>query len=479
MKKIVSVLFVLVLMLSLGSLDVYAKGARTAIAYLPLVSAGGQAGPAKDAGAFSLEAHQAYLQLAPRLEQARKTGQVLRYKPEFSAGLVMVEYTAGTDLATLLRTGQPAFASSHAALAFSGAGQAAFAGQPRPAVVAPYIELYTDGDDGYYAGGMGANDTYAAYLDDASSRLVGYDYGTADGSGEIEDGFDGIWEGTLPGYTFTLQIFNPSGTTLLDTYSVVIPNLGTTSINPSARTAQGTAPNGANVSVELYHYLLDGTGHEQGTLKTATANHAGNWKVDFSPMPLRGGDEVEVYWVKPSSVFSFYEELDAPALDCGLGMDYCYSYGAPGAPAKITIKHGHASYVFTGNFYDVGYFEAYLSGRIGAPVYLAAGDQVSAPGLSRLTLPRITAVPNYATGVVSGAAPANRWVDVDLDVYNPVSGWFYYRKWALANSGGVYSADFSGAGFNTSDFLYIYVYYKDPSNGNATDFENLIAPILS
>jgi hypothetical protein len=91
--------------------------------------------------------------------------------------------------------------------------------------------------------------------------------------------------------------------------------------------------------------------------------------------------------------------------------------------------------------------------------------------LTTLTLPNLTAAVNTTTDTITGQAPANRWFQVEIYIKQ----WYY--KWLKSSATGTYSADFSSSvDIKPTDTLYIELYPYDPTTGNATFYEKLIAP---
>ena len=482
MKKILRVLLVLMVLLSPGSLGVQAQAAPTALAYLPLLShSAGSVSPEGSIPGSLVQLHtldrQAYDRLAPALMQARQNGLVVRFAPDFLAGLVMVEYVAGTNLASRLGSIQPVFATPQAVLGYTQSGAAMKNALPAAAAASPYMYLYQNSCS-FFGGNLGAGDTYRAYLKDTSGRLVANTWGTLNNSGGFNDCFGGLWGGIAPGFSFTFKVYSPSGNTLLHTYATTVARIDITSIDISAKIVKGTAPAYSMLTMELFHPKLDSTGGETYTGMYTKSSNAGAWQANFGTAAMRGGDEVDGIWSKPATIFFFDACLFAPVIDCSLGGNWCQSSGIPAASASLFFKHGGNTYTYTGMFDAKGWFGASLHGAHMTPIFLKAGDQAGGTGVTTLTLPSLTATPNAASDTVTGAAPANRWFTVELDKYDPGSGgWYEYKRWVHANAAGNYSASFSGSvDITAADQMNLFVYFINPATGDETYYERMIAP---
>ncbi|MGB8215236.1 MAG: hypothetical protein WCE68_16930 [Anaerolineales bacterium] len=492
MKKTLSVMFVLVLLFSLGSLDVRAQSAPTAIAYLPLLPAAGQN---TGAGA-AFQARQAYESLLPQLMQAQKAGQIVRFRPEFGDGMVLVEYPLGTDLASLLGTGQPVFATAQAALAFTQVGFTQV-GQTiplpgtmskpdafqnvRPASGPANPDFFLQLNDTCFDGGsIPAGDTYTARLEDTNQNPVAGANGSIAGDGTFSACFNGLWSGMAEGFTFIFKLYDSSGTNLLNTYSTTIPHLEITSFNPATKTVKGVAPAQSQLNLHLIHELLDSTeGDTKQTNISATTSSAGTWQASFSTVAMRGGDDLDVYYSddEPSVDFEFWNAVFAPYLECTLGNNWCYDYGIPAAPASISIKHANKTYTNKGTFDEyLGYFYAAFYNPFHEPVILAAGDQAGGTGVKTMRMPKITAKPDIGSDSITGSAPKNTWFRVMVLVDQ---GGVLHRAvdWVEATGSGSYQASFSGkVTLAASDPVIVNIYDTDPVTGNETLYYGFITP---
>ena len=486
MNKCVRVLFVLMFLLSMGPLSVQAQGVQTSIAYLPLLPSANQGGTAEasEPGAglpIQMQARQWLEALLPNLLKAQAEGQVVRFQPELSGGLVMVEYTAGSDLAGLMGNQAPVFDSAQAALEYSQAGKTETITQLAPPTGNPYVYLGVNSSC-FNGGNLGPYNTYKATLKDASGRPVGFAAGHMDSDGWFNACFDGVWGGMVPGFTFTLKVYNSDGSSLLHTYTTGISRIQINSITPATRIVRGIAPANSSLGMWLYHLRLDATCCYVKTLKTTSASSTGAWQFNFSPSAMRGGDEVYLYLSKPGTIFTLTRYQYAPFVECGLGGTWCeIGGGTPGGPVTLYVKHAGSTYSYTGRFSTGGWFEADLLNGYGEPIFLATGDQAWGTGVSTLTIPTLTAAPNFAANTVTGRAPANRWFEVDILRYNPESGWWNgWWRWVKSSAAGTYSANFSiDLDITTAETYILRVYFHDPTTGNVTYYENMVFPITS
>jgi hypothetical protein len=459
MKKTLHILLALIFLLSLGSLTANGQSETTSFAYIPLVS---PASPDQSTSVpIEFRARQGFEALMSRLLDAQAKGQIVRFEPEFSFGLLKVEYVSGFDLSAILGTGRPIFEDPQSVLDYTQAGEEIAISSPA-SVATPYfsVSLFSNCFYGY---SLTAGNYYLASLSDTGVHVVASANGWISSGGGLGNCFEGAASTITPGYKITIKIYNSTGTTLLKTYSTTIPSLGFTSFDIPHAIVNGTAPAGSQLEVNLWHPKLNAANGSTDVTKHVTTSGAGNWQVSFGTA-MRGGDEVKVTWQKPATYFTFYRYLYAPNVDCVLGGDYCDLYGIPGKPASLSIKHAGKTYTFTGLFTSWGGFWGYL------PYDMAVGDKISGTGVTSLTLPTITAVLNYTANTVTGKAPANRYIDVDLDKYYPRPEGYYYR-WVKANSAGNYTADFSSSiDITLTDSLEFSVYYTNPTTGNEVSY---------
>jgi hypothetical protein len=281
-----------------------------------------------------------------------------------------------------------------------------------------------------------------------------------------------------PGYRFTLKLYQLDRTTLLKTYSKVIPRMAITSINVTSKTVAGTAPANSSITVEFAHRNLNSTGGYSYTTNSLITPGTGKWQTTFT-IAMRGADWTHLIY-SPTANFMFYAYLDAPNIYCGLGSNYCYIYGPPYMPASLTIRHAGVDQTFSGKFGNWGGFYGELTNSEGSPVFLQVGDQAWGTGLPTLTIPLLTAIPDYSTDIVSGNAPVSKFLYTYLYVRNDCGGsscWYAYDKYIKSSISGMYGADYSSSlDIKPTDTFSFEVDYFNPVTGNVVSYRNLISP---
>ena len=479
MQKTLRVLFLLIFLLSLGNLPAHAQAQAqpSSLAYIPLISPQGDTSVP-----VVFRARQAFEALAPKLLEAQAKGQIVRFEPEFNFGLLKVEYQSGFDLAAALAVESGAtplvFDNAQSVVNYTQMSQSLRRSATGISSPDPWIDtvLY---DSCFDAGNMGAGNYFKAYLFDASTRLVARTDGYANPGGSLQGCFDfGIYTGLVPGYLFIFNLFNPAGTTLLNSYSTVVAHLDITSISTKTTTFKGTGPASSPLSAWLVHANLDATESYTQSEKDLTSTSKGAWSVNFAPAAMRGGDDIEITWIDPASIFSFTRDLTAPYIYCREGGYYCESYGIPGNSAKISVVHAKKTYKSSGKFSNQGYFGSDVYDAHADPVYLAAGDKVTGTGAPSLTLPNLTANVDYDTDMVTGVAPANCYFEAGLEVYDYLlDSWSWHRIWLESDGTGRYYADYSGTlDIQLSQRLFPVVNYTDPITGNETGYVGYLDP---
>ena len=482
MRKTLAVLFIMVFLLSLGGFSAHAQAQVQAnsFGYLPLVSPGGDSSVP-----LEFRARQAFDRLAPRLLQAQASGQIVQFEPEFDHALLKVEYQSGFNLATALsvspQTAPPVFADPKSVLDYIGVGLTRSRARMGPAQSDPvlYLGVY---NSCFSAEDFAANNVYQAYLRDASGRLLSVRHGQFDSSGAFDDCFSGgLWQDIIPGYTFTLEIYDSGGVILHNTLFTVIPRLNINSITPKTKTFKGIGPANDTVFIHIFHPYLDDSDDMDAYGAVADTSSKGAWSVKLDPSDeLRPGDEVDVIWpmtVTASNPFMFYRYLFVPYIDCQLAGNYCSAYGLPGKSAKLTLTHAKKSYKTSGMFDYYGWYGGNFYDANTDPVFMTAGDKVTSSGAPTLYLPNLTAVPDTIADTISGVAPASLWFEVDLDAFFHATGWKSDNRWIGSDTGGLYTADFSSSfAIDTADIIEASVYFVDPNTGNETDYWNFVVP---
>ncbi len=479
MKKTSTVVFLIVFLFSVGSLPAHAQAQaqaqHTSFAYIPLISPkGGTSLPAV------FRARQAFEILAPQLLDAQAKGKIVRFEPDFAFGFVKVEYRSGFDVASALAVVPGAklqvFDNPKAVLGYTHVRQNLRSPKIGITDASGWVSIPVYGSC-FDAGDMGADNYYKAYLWDTTGRLVASTDGYADDDGWIYDCFGGIWTSMVPGYHFSLHTYADIGTPLLQDYSSSIATLNISSINIKTKVFTGIGPANNQLYFYMDHPEWDAGDNYTDTDVAVIASSKGTWSVKLgSSVAVRGGDYVEIDW--ETSNFDFYRIAFAPFAYCGLGRNYCGVYGAPGKSAKVSVVHAKKTYSAKGNFSVTGYFSASFLDAAWKPVFLAAGDKVTATGVKPWLLPSVTAQPDYVNDWVTGVAPANRYFLVEAEIYD-YSGeyWDWDVRYVGSDAAGNYLADFSSYfDIMPTDKVEIYVIYYDPITGNETVYMNYIDP---
>jgi hypothetical protein len=435
--------------------------------FLPLVT---QADPARP---LFLQARQAFELLVPDLLAAQHSGAILSFEPDFSAGILQVEYPTG------------ARAAAPAALQGLDNINAAAALVPHPMPAGARMggafspsfsfNLYSTC---FSASGLGANSRVVGYLYNTSGRVVANFAGTANPGGYFPGStcFDsgGSTALVVPGYQMVFNVYDPSSV-LLGTYSAKVPKIAFTGYKSATSVLSVSATKNKPYTINWTHPNYDAGQTQVQATQTGTVPASGKWSIHFTSPKFRGGDWFTLHIIQDST-FQFAYSYSIPYLSCYLGSFYCYLYGgSPQAPAALTITHAGVAYKFTGKFYNAGMFIASLYDASGAPIFLAAGDKITGTGVPvAFKLPKISAVPDYTTDTVNGKAPANRFFLVDI---KDVSANKYYGIWTGSTAAGAYSANFSGLVTLTAGSPYaLQVYYTDKVSGNQTFYLAATAP---
>ncbi len=477
------VMLALVILLSMNGLSAFAQAEiGTSFAYISLFR------PIKsdsfaqsDSIPIHIQSRQVYESLLPELMEAQRQGQIVRFEPELSFGMLKMEYASNAIPAGILGTGFEVFNDPASFLeATRGLRSMPSHAEDDLASVIPLLSI-TPKNSCFTGNDFRVDSYFKAYLKNSAGKLMSVADGYTNSNGSLSSCFGwGDWSRMEPGYKFIFKLYKNDRTTLLRTFSQRIPNLSITSIIKSTRTIKGTAPANKNITVYFWHRNLNNDTWISSTKNLTTPATGTVWNTTFPiGTAMRGGDYADIFY-SPTSNFEFYANNDVPYISCGLDQNYSFLYGgAPYKPAWLKVKHG-VNYPLTGLFSNTGSFFGYLTNTTGGPVFLKAGDQASGTGVPIYTLPALTAIPNYYGDKVYGKAPANKYLWVYLNIRQDCSGnscWSYYGKYVRTTSTGTYSADFSSfVNIKTTDTLSVEVDYITPATGNRTFYSNLISP---
>jgi len=404
------------------------------------------------------QARQAFDQLAPQLLAAQQRGDILDFQPDFSAGIVAVNYAPGANLTASLN-GLTLHDNAQVAIAAILHSQPAQS--PSPSAAGPQFAL-TLGSSCVDMSGLGANSHVVGNLTDTSGRLVAALEGDASAAGGLSACFNtlGSYNTVLPGYRAAFNLYIAGN---LTSYSALAPVINVTAFTKSTSVLNIQAPVGVAFSATWTHPNLDAGNTAQIVTKTGTV--PATWSIDFGTVPFRGGDDFSITLTTATN-FAFTRLFTTPYFYCALGGNSCGVYGIPAQANTLIMTHAGAPTSFTGKFNYSGWFGGSLFDTSGLPIFLTAGDTINSTGIATYSLPNLTAAINFSTDVVNGHAPANKYFWVL--VYEIASS-SQYSAWAHSSASGVYSSDFSSQlNMDAASAYAVRVYYADAATGNET-----------
>jgi hypothetical protein len=455
-------LLVMVFVLAFFAGSAGALGGDTERGYLPLPVRADPSIPLR------VQAQDAYERFLPVLLAAQRSGLILEYHPMFAGGIVEVRFLAGARPAML--GGVMIYADLHAAASQVQRG-ARQEGELRTAYDPRFdVEVY---ESCVGARGLVSGDRLTGSLYDDTGRRLAVVEDDADATGEAWDCWDGVFNDVLPGYQVTLKVYTAGGA-LRGTYQATAPSMTIDAFNKASSIASGEGPAGKPYVAVWYHDNLDAGDTTLTVMKTGTISGTGTWSKDFGAKPFRGGDDVELR-VKIGTRFWFGRWLNVPFSYCYLGDNYCAMYGFPNQAVFITLTHAGTPRTSTGisDFFD-GWFGYDLVDSNGMPLFLVAGDKFWGTNISLYNLPNLTANFNYATDVVSGKAPPNKYFL--LEIWDPT--WAHYSDaWTHSNASGNYSVNIHASwDVKTSDPFVVEISYQNPASGNKTYMYKAFGP---
>jgi hypothetical protein len=353
-------------------------------------------------------------------------------------------------------------------------GAIVLTGEARTVQSAPYnpqfhLQLMYSGAN---VNGLIPGDRVVGSLRDRAGKIVGVAEGIADSYGFDYLNFYGSYAAVFPGYKATFRIYDSAGVQR-GTYSAIAPAMTFSALDKARSIARGTGPAGKPYSVTWYHPNLNAGNTYLFVAKEGSVPSTRAWAADFGTTSFRGGDWIN-FEVRQSTRFTFSRSMTVPFLSCYLAENYCWLAGFPNQGAALTIVHAGTPYSFTGRFSLSGYFSAQPVDADGMPVLLAAGDMVSGTGVGSFVLPTLTAAIDFSTDVVSGKAPAGRYISVRVQrlATNQL-----FSRWVRSNAAGNYSADFSPTlDLTDMEGLLVSVTYVNPASGNETSLDQPFGP---
>lgn len=461
--RVLRILFTVMFMTALFAIPAQAK-ATGEYRFLALVT---QADPATPS---AVQAQHAFQRLLPELLAAQRSGAILTYQPQFNSGILAIQFAAGMRGAAPVALQGLDTIKAAAALVPHPTSPAAKLG----ALLTPTFVLYQN-ESCFFGANLGANSHVVGVMSDTTGRAVTSFVGDADVLGGIYSCFDdsGPYSYVIPGYTVTFNVYD-STPTLLGTFSAKVPNITFSAFNSATSVITGSGPKNKSYQIQWWHSNLDAGKTSVNLVETGAIHANGKWSVDFGTQKFRGGDYFEMA-VAQNPNFYFARYFDVPYIYCNPGSNYCSLAGFPSRSALLKITHAGITHTFTGQFNTTGWFSVNLVDSIGAPISLKAGDKIAGTGVpASLTLPILTAVPNYATDVVSGKAPASRYFNVW--VKDIIAG-YWSSKWVGSTAAGNYSADFTSIVTLSPGSPYtIEVDTIDKATGNEADMYKSVVP---
>ena len=412
---------------------------------------------------FVIQAREAFDRLAPQLLAAQKEGRIISFKPEFNAGILIIKFPAGTQMAAM-GDNLEIYANIHEAVKSIKRNTTNTIEKTSPALdtISPTFHLEWS-NSCFWGTNLGALSRVVGLLKDKTGRLIASYEGSANGTGYINDCFDskGSYNDFMPGFNLIFKIYTPADVSLGIFSKVIPPMVNITAINKTDASLTGKGPINKAFRSWWGHPKLDSGNNYSFVDKTGTISAKGAWSIDFGGKSFRGGDYGAIIIDYPN--FTFERRYIIPFETCQLGGNYCYLYGIPGTEASMTIKHSWDSHTVTGKFSFWGSFADSFEDSAGNPIFLTLGYTASGTDIPNWNLVNLTAMVDTTTDMVSGKAPPNKWFTVCAGKSNNQG----YCDWVGSNSLGNYSKSFSGSiDFVPLSVYWLEVYYVNPITGN-------------
>jgi hypothetical protein len=419
-----------------------------------------------------MQAQHAYRRLLPGLLAAQKSGMILAYEPDLSAGILKIEYAA--DARTAMPAGLRGLDNIQAAVALVPHKMpAGVKPQTSTLLITPIFEMDLFSSC-FSAAGLGTSSHILGKLSDKTGRVVANYVGDADTSGYLYSCFDysGPYSYAVPGYKVVFNIYDPASAPL-GAFSATIPQITFTAFNKNTSVVAGSAPKNKPYSIEWYHPNLDASETYTDVTLGGMVPANGLWSVDFGTTKLRGNDLVMILATQ-NPVFQFGRYFYIPSTYCIPGSNFCAISGFPQQAARLNITHAGVTRTFKGKFNNRGEFDVELVNASGAPISMKAGDKISGTGIAAYKLPSLTAIADFASDAVNGKAPTSKYFRVWV---KDVSASNWYSRWANSNASHNYAVDFSSSlDLKPGMPLTLEVDYLDPVSGNESDQYFSIAP---
>lgn len=288
-----------------------------------------------------------------------------------------------------------------------------------------------------------------------------------------------------PGHHLVIKIYLPGSTNPDYSYKSHIPHLNILRVKKDTATLYGDASSGKLIEAIVIHHRLNQGSDLHYIQRSTYVSGAGKWELAFNDnlapdeadvvaegggygiRSFRGGESFTLkLYQTPNLRFSRVGTV--PTVSCTLGQSLCYYRGLPGQPVSLTLKQAGETFVFKGrtnNYTGDKFFK--LVNSVGTPLILAAGNEVQATAAAAHRLAFITSVLNKEQDVVTGTAPANRWLTVS--VRDLASDYFSGYCWTSTNASKQYTCDLIGLPDMLPDHHYeTTVQFINPVTGNET-----------
>jgi hypothetical protein len=191
--------------------------------------------------------------------------------------------------------------------------------------------------------------------------------------------------------------------------------------------------------------------------QTVTVAADGTYSATFAGQTsFQGGDYGYVVYDDQNGNQVFRRTL-VQSFDLSLGQSVLYGYSDPALPITMTLEKTRSTISRTATTNEYGYFSLDFT-----PHTIDPGDRLTlySPGeVLSMTVPVLTARPNWVTGIVSGEAPPNARL---------LFSWGGHSSVVTATAGGTYAVDMTSlvSGEHTKGKLPITMTYVD-DQGNA------------
>jgi hypothetical protein len=217
--KITRVMVIIFCLLSIFAVPAQASG--NTVAFIPLLTRVDPNIP------IPIQTRQALRPLMPQLVAAQQSGSILEFRASLSTGVLKVVYS-GSEVNSGPISGKQVFTDMEEAVASMQLPQLPAAASDAPTVSAGGLGVFEMRlfDNCFQARNLVPNARLVGNLRDKTGRILALYDSIADASGNISFGcfsWAGSYADVVPGHKLTFKEID--GTTLLKTYTVLVPNL--------------------------------------------------------------------------------------------------------------------------------------------------------------------------------------------------------------------------------------------------------------